>query len=121
MKQNRITQLDLHDVPEVYHNFKYNDGEILFADNITSIPGMMKQFQVNFIAYVMVLEGTMSIELNAVPFLVKRRLPLPDLYHQHRHGFLVHQQEPDAVGDAYPHSSRHRDGAGRGGPDGPLL
>lgn len=76
MKQNRITQLDLHDVPEVYHNFKYNDGEILFADNITSIPGLMKQFQVNFIAYVMVLEGTMSIELNAVPFLVKKNCSL---------------------------------------------
>ena len=28
MKQGNITQLDLHDVPQVYHNLKYNDGEI---------------------------------------------------------------------------------------------
>ena len=56
MKPTRITELDLHDVPQVYHNLKYNDGEIYFADNITSIPGLMKQFKVNFIAYVMVTE-----------------------------------------------------------------
>lgn len=66
MKQNRITQLDLNDVPQVYHNLKYNDGEILFADDITSIPGLMKQFQLNFIAYVMVLDGSLSLEINAV-------------------------------------------------------
>ena len=68
MKQNSITQLDLHDVPQVYHNLKYNDGEIFFADNITSIPGLMKQFQVNFIAYVMVLEGELSLDLNAASY-----------------------------------------------------
>ena len=68
MKQNSITQLDLHDVPQVYHNLKYNDGEIFFADNITSIPGLMKQFQVNFIAYVMVLEGELSLDLNATAY-----------------------------------------------------
>ena len=54
MKQGNITQIDLHDVPQVYHNLKYNDGEICFADNITSIPGLMSQFRVNFIAYVIV-------------------------------------------------------------------
>jgi hypothetical protein len=41
MKQRPITQLDLHDVPQVYHNFKYNDGEVFIADNITSVPGLM--------------------------------------------------------------------------------
>lgn len=66
MKQRNITQLDLNDVPQVFHNFKYNDGEILFADNITSIPGLMKQFQVNFIAYVMVLEGELSLDINGI-------------------------------------------------------
>ena len=72
MKSNKVTQLDLNDVPEVYHNLKYNDGEIFFADNITSIPGLMKQFQVNFIAYVMVLEGTLSLELNATPYHLEK-------------------------------------------------
>ena len=72
MKSNKVTQLDLNDVPQVYHNLKYNDGEIFFADNITSIPGLMKQFQVNFIAYVMVLEGTLSLELNATPYHLEK-------------------------------------------------
>lgn len=76
MQQDRITQLDLNDVPEVYHNLKYNDGEIYFADNITSIPGLMKQFQVNFIAYVMVLDGSLSLELNAVPYQLKKNCSL---------------------------------------------
>ena len=66
MKQNRITELDLHDVPQVYHNLKYNDGEIYFADNISSIPGLMKQFKVNFIAYVMVTAGKLTLDLNGI-------------------------------------------------------
>ena len=76
MKQNRITQIDLNDVPSVYHNLKYNDGEIFFADNITSIPGLMKQFQVNFIVYVMVLEGHLSLDLNSVNYRLRRNCSL---------------------------------------------
>ena len=76
MKPEPITQLDLQDVPQVYHNLKYNDGEIYFADNITSIPGLMKQFQVNFIAYVMVLEGKLSVELNTVPYQLEKNCSL---------------------------------------------
>ena len=79
MKSNKVTQLDLNDVPQVYHNLKYNDGEIFFADNITSIPGLMKQFQVNFIAYVMVLEGTLSLELNATPYHLEKNHSLAAL------------------------------------------
>jgi len=89
MKQNKVTELDLHDVPQVYHNLKYNDGEIYFADNITSIPGLMKQFKVNFIAYVMVLEGSLSLELNAVPYhldknsslIVDRKMVIDNVSH----------------------------------------
>ena len=89
MKQNKVTELDLHDVPQVYHNLKYNDGEIYFADNITSIPGLMKQFKVNFIAYVMVLEGSLSLELNAVPYhldknsslIVDRKMVIDNVTH----------------------------------------
>lgn len=74
--QSRVTRLDLDDVPQVYHNLKYNDGEIFFADNITSIPGLMKQFQVNFIAYVMVLDGSLSLELNAIQYQLGRNCSL---------------------------------------------
>ena len=76
MKQNRITQIDLNDVPTVYHNLKYNDGEIFIADNITSIPGLMKQFQVNFIAYVIVLEGILTLDLNSVNYSLRRNCSL---------------------------------------------
>ena len=72
MKQNKITQLDFHDVPQMYHNLKYNDGEICFADNITTIPGLMSQFQVNFIAYVIVLEGSLTLELNTMPYQLEK-------------------------------------------------
>lgn len=76
MKTNKITELDLHDVPQVYHNLKYNDGEIFFADNITSIPGLMKQFKVNFIAYVVVTEGRLSLDLNGVNYQLDRNCSL---------------------------------------------
>ena len=77
MKQsNKVARLDLNDVPQVYHDLKYNDGEIIFADDITSIPGLMKQFQVNFIAYVMVLEGSLSVDLNGVTHQLSRNTSL---------------------------------------------
>ncbi len=76
MITNRITELDLHDVPQMYHNLKYNDGEIYFADNITSIPGLMKQFKVNFIAYVIVTEGRLSLDLNGANYHLERNCSL---------------------------------------------
>ena len=76
MDENIITELDLNDVPEVYHNLKYNDGEIFFADNITSIPGLMEKFKVNFIAYLMVVDGSLSLELNSLPYQLKKNCSL---------------------------------------------
>ncbi|MBQ6080048.1 MAG: AraC family transcriptional regulator [Muribaculaceae bacterium] len=76
MEPKNITELDLHDVPQVYHNLKYNDGEIYFADNITSIPGLMKQFKVNFIAYVIVTEGRLTLGLNGVNYQLDRNSSL---------------------------------------------
>ena len=76
MDENKITELDLNDVPEVYHNLKYNDGEIFFADNITSIPGLMEKFKVNFIAYLMVVDGSLSLELNSLSYQLKKNCSL---------------------------------------------
>ena len=76
MQQHKITELDLDDVPQVYHNLKYNDGEIYFADNITSIPGLMKQFKVNFIAYVMVTEGRLTVDMNNVTYQLDKNCSL---------------------------------------------
>ncbi|MBE6316406.1 MAG: helix-turn-helix domain-containing protein [Bacteroidales bacterium] len=76
MQQHYITELDLQDVPQVYRNLKYNDGEIYFADNITSIPGLMKQFKVNFIAYVMVTEGRLTVDMNNVTYHLEKNCSL---------------------------------------------
>ena len=76
MQQHSITELDLHDVPQVYHLLRYNDGEIYFADKITSIPGLMKQFKVNFIAYVMVTEGRLTLDMNNVTYQLDKNCSL---------------------------------------------
>ncbi|MBR4828505.1 MAG: AraC family transcriptional regulator [Muribaculaceae bacterium] len=76
MKPTKITEIDLQDVPQVYHNLKYNDGEIFFADNITSIPGLMKQFKVNFIAYVIVTEGRLTLDLNGINYQLDKNCSL---------------------------------------------
>ena len=76
MKQNNIAQIGLSDVPLMYHNLKYNDGEVFFADNITSIPGLMKKFQVNFIAYVLVLDGTLTLNLNGAAHTLNKNCSL---------------------------------------------
>ena len=97
MKQNKIAQIDLNDVPEVYHNLKYNDGEIYFADNITSIPGLMKQFKVNFFAYVMVTEGRLSLDLNGVNYqlgrnsslFVDRKMVIDNVKHTERFSCVI--------------------------------
>ncbi len=97
MKQKNVTELDLHDVPQVYHNLKYNDGEIYFADNITSIPGLMKQFKVNFIAYVMVTEGRLSLDLNGMNYqldknsslFVDRKMVVDNVKHTERFSCLI--------------------------------
>mgnify|MGYP002856456129 CR=1 FL=1 len=76
MKPTKITELDIQDVPQMYHNLKYNDGEIYFADNITSIPGLMKQFKVNFIAYVIVTEGRLSLDMNGANYHLDKNCSL---------------------------------------------
>ena len=93
----KITELDLNEVPQVYHNIKYNDGEIYFADNITSIPGLMKQFKVNFIAYVMVTEGRLSLDLNGMNYqldknsslFVDRKMVVDNVKHTERFSCLI--------------------------------
>ena len=76
MSQNRIAQIDLSDVPLMYHNLKYSDGEVFFADNITSIPGLLKKFQVNFIVYVLVIDGTLTLNLNGTIHTVNKNSSL---------------------------------------------
>ena len=39
--QPPITELNLNDVPALSSGMRYYDGEIFFADNITSVPKLM--------------------------------------------------------------------------------
>ena len=112
MKQNRITELDLNDVPQMYHNIKYTDGEIYFADNITSIPGLMKQFKVNFIAYVIVTEGRLTLDLNGITYqlgkncslFVDRKMVVDNVKHTESFNCIICAMSTD-VGFAFFHKS----------------
>ncbi len=112
MKQNRITELDLNDVPQMYHNLKYNDGEIYFADNITSIPGLMKQFKVNFIAYVIVTEGRLSLDVNGAncqldrncSLFVDRKMVIENVKHTENFSCIICAMSTD-VGFAFLNKS----------------
>lgn len=71
MKQKDITQLNIHDVPRLSPDIKYFDGEIAFADNITSIPQLREVFKVNFVAFVFCLSGNLTLKLNNRHYEVK--------------------------------------------------
>ena len=62
--QPPITELNLHDVPALSSGMRYYDGEIFFADNITSVPKLMKVFKVKFVAFVFVLAGELRVGLD---------------------------------------------------------
>lgn len=65
-KSTVITEIDLNNAPSIYDKVNYADEELLFADNITSIPNLAKVFRVNFFAFVFCLRGDLSLNLNGV-------------------------------------------------------
>ncbi|MBO4870791.1 MAG: AraC family transcriptional regulator [Muribaculaceae bacterium] len=67
-----IAELKFHDVPSMSDTIRYYDGELLFADNITSVPKLMRVFKLEFIAFVFCLGGELELKLNTVPCRLKR-------------------------------------------------
>ncbi|MBR1882057.1 MAG: AraC family transcriptional regulator [Muribaculaceae bacterium] len=59
-----MKEIQLGNVPKIYDKVRYADGEIFFADNITSIPNLSQVFKVNFFAFVFCLEGDIHVKLN---------------------------------------------------------
>ena len=58
MKTKRpVTELKLDDIPSISDKMRYYDGEIYFADNITTVQGLAREFKVNFVAFVFCLKG----------------------------------------------------------------
>jgi AraC family transcriptional activator of pobA len=64
MEKENIREYNLEDIPKVLSHVKYFDGDIYFADNITSIPDLRKAFKVNFISVAFCLEGTVEVQLD---------------------------------------------------------
>ena len=67
-KSTSITEIDLSNASRIYDKVNYADEELLFADNITSIPNLAKVFKVNFFAFVFCLDGDLSLNLNGNRF-----------------------------------------------------
>jgi len=72
MNDNKITELNLNDASHLYDKLKFADNELVFADDITSIPNLDKVFKVNFIAMVFCVEGSMTVKLNGRPWEINR-------------------------------------------------
>lgn len=67
-----ITKLDIKDVPMMTTTTRYYDGELFFADNITSVPTLARVFQVRFVAIVICVDGELKLRLNSQEFSIKR-------------------------------------------------
>ena len=66
-----IAELKFHDVPSMSDMTRYYDGELLFADNITSVPKLMQVFKVEFIAFVFCMSGELDLRLNSIAYHLK--------------------------------------------------
>ncbi len=71
-KSTAITEIDLSNAPRIYDKVNYADEELLFADNITTIPNLAKVFRVNFFAFVFCLDGELSLNLNGTRHALQR-------------------------------------------------
>ena len=71
--QAGIAVIDINDVPELYSGIKYFDGDIAFADKISTIPNLTDVFKVTFVAVVFCLRGNLRIKLNNVEHVVNER------------------------------------------------
>lgn len=67
-----ITKLKIEDVPSISSMTRYYDGELFFADNISSVPNLMRMFQVRFIAFMICMEGELELKLNGNTHLIRR-------------------------------------------------
>lgn len=51
---------------------RYFDGGLFFADNITSVPNLMRIFQVRFIAFMICVDGELELKLNGKSYIIRR-------------------------------------------------
>lgn len=70
MNTKDITTLKLQDIPPISRGMKYYDGEIYFADNITSLPEIASVFRVNFIVLLFCVEGEVRVHINEKEYTI---------------------------------------------------
>lgn len=59
-----IDEISISDMPKIFTDIKYYDGNIAFADGITSIPNLKEAFKVNFLSVVFCHLGNLKLRLN---------------------------------------------------------
>ena len=59
-----IREITINDVPQIYASIKYFDGTIAFADQISAVPEVQKNFKVHFVAFIFCIAGHLDITLN---------------------------------------------------------
>lgn len=64
MSNREIIELELSDIPSVSKKMKYFDGDIYFADNITSRPNYEGVVHINFMALVFCIGGSLRLTVN---------------------------------------------------------
>lgn len=70
MKQTKIENLNFSDVTRLQTGMKYFDGEVAFADQVSSIPNLKEQFKVNFVAFLFCIKGNLELRLNDTDYHV---------------------------------------------------
>lgn len=70
MNENGIKQLNLADVPQISPAFTYYDGDVGFADDITTVNHLVDAFKVNFVAMLFCTSGTVSMKINSIEYVV---------------------------------------------------
>lgn len=66
-----IETIGIDDVPAIYRGIKYFDGNIAFADSISTIPNLASVFKVTFVAVVFCQCGSLSARLNDATFSIR--------------------------------------------------
>lgn len=68
-KEERLKELNFNDVPSI-KGVSYYDGEMAFADDVITLPMLVKAYKVNFNLLVFCLAGQLDIRLGGKPYRV---------------------------------------------------
>ena len=71
MNEIGIQQLNLKDVPHITSHVKYFDGDMGFADDISTVVTLVKAFKVNFVAMIFCTSGSLSMKVNSVQYHIQ--------------------------------------------------